>query len=107
MDVILKRGKESFEILLGQSTLCNLLTASVINHHFHLFDRNVAILVDVCNVAQVCFKSILRLELVLEEPVYLDELPLNTVELVSWDFLRIKYNHVVIKDIALNEGSEI
>lgn len=72
MNIVLKGREEAFEVFLAQPTLGDLLAARVINHHFHLLDRNVTILVDIGMIAQVCFKSILRFELILEESVDLD-----------------------------------
>ena len=107
MNVVLKRGEEAFKVLLGQSTLGDLLTASVVNHSLHLVNGDVSILVDVCMVSQVCLKGFFGLELVLEESVDLDQVSLDVLELVSWHVLRVKHKHIVVENIALDQGSEI
>ena len=107
MNVVLKRGEEAFKVLLGQSTLGDLLAASVVNHSLHLVNGDVSILVDVRMVSQVCLKGFFGLELVLEESVDLDQVSLNVLELVSWHVLRVKYKHIVIENVALDQGSEV
>ena len=58
-------------------------------------------------IAQVCFKGFLGLKLVLEESVHLDQVSLDVLEFVCWYALRVKYEQVIIEDVALDEGSKI
>ena len=107
MNVVLKRGEEAFKVLLRQSTLGDLFTASVVDHRLHLIDGDVSILVNVRMVSQICLKGLFCLELVLEEPVHLDQVSLNVLKLVGWHVLRVKYEHIVVKNVALHQGSEV
>ena len=107
MNVVLKRGQEAFKVLLCQSTLGDLFAASVVYHRLHLVDGDVSIFVDVCMVSQVCFKGFFGLELVLKEPVDLDQVSLDVLELVSWHALRVKHEHIVVENVALDQGSEV
>ena len=107
MNVVLKRGEEAFKVLLGQSTLGYLLVASVVNHSLHLVNGDVSILVNVRMVSQVCLKGFFGLEFVLEESVDLDQVSLDVLELVSRHVLRVKHEHIVVENVALNQGSEV
>ena len=65
MDIILERREEAFEILFGEASLQDFLTACVLNHGLHFIDRDVTIPVCVSALTEVLFKGFLCLELIL------------------------------------------
>ena len=58
-------------------------------------------------ISQVGLKGLFRLEFVLEEPIDLDQVPLNVLKFVCWHVLRIKHDHVIVENVTLDEGPEV
>ena len=58
-------------------------------------------------LSQVCLEGFFGLELVLEESVDLDQVSLDILELVSWHVLRVEHEHIVVENVALDQGSEV
>lgn len=107
VDVVLKRGQETFKISLCKSSLDNFILASLVDHKLHLFNGDVSVLVSIDVIPQVSLKLILGLELILQESVNLNELFLNNIELVSRDVLRVENDHVIVEDVALNKSTKV
>lgn len=107
MHVVLERGKESLQIALMQTTFQNFFAASVSDHLLHLVDGNVAVFVDIGLFSQILLEACLIPKFVLQESVHFEKLAFDRIELVSGNRLRVKHEHVVLENVALDQGSKV
>ena len=52
-------------------------------------------------------ESFLVFEAALQESVDSNQVALNILKLVCWNFLRVKDKHVTIKDVLLDKSTEV
>ena len=107
MSVVLEGREEAFKVALGQSSLQNFFIADLVDESLHLINWNVTVLVGVNLLSKMLLESFLVFEAALKESVDSNQVALNILKLVCWNFLRVKDKHVSIKDILLDESAEV
>mmetsp|Transcript_30150 Transcript_30150/g.40040 ORF Transcript_30150/g.40040 Transcript_30150/m.40040 type:complete len:288 (-) Transcript_30150:760-1623(-) len=107
MHVVLKGGKEARKILLAQTALFDLLTARISDHSLHLLDIDVAVFINIDLVSKVRLKGSLGLKLILQKSVHFDQVLLNLLKFIGGHMLAIENEHVVIKNVALDEAAKV
>ena len=109
MSVVNKGRHEAFQVLLGELSLDELVSAGLEQEVLELVHRQVTVFVSVSLLSQMCLKSFLCPKLLDQVTIDFDESALDQLNFIRRDSLRVE-NSVVISEhilhgLAASDGS--